>query len=95
MSSSNVHYCLGASLGACVGYAAWLHELESDQMKGIIFRSNERGEKVFTPYNVLLYMAAPFQYTFFWSTEFLVHNWVVMCCAGAITGTILVTLIDI
>lgn len=70
--------------GGGLGMLAWFGMLESEKMTGVLFRSNDKGEKVFTPYNALLYIAAPFKYGFFWTAEFFVHNWIIMVasCAG-------------
>lgn len=73
-------------VGGCVGASLWLASLESGQMSNIIFRQNDVGEKIFSPQNILLYIIAPFQYSFFWSPQFLKHNWIIMTACGTLCG---------
>lgn len=77
---------LSSIVGGLVGYCVWLVLLESEKMTGVIFRQNDAGEKIFTPQNILLYMIAPFQHSFFWSPYFFQHNWIVMTTFGIIYG---------
>lgn len=76
-------------IGSCVGFATWVCSLESEKMRGVIFRQNEEGEKIFTPSNIILFMKAPFQHSFFWSYEFLKHNWIVTTVCGAMCGLLI------
>lgn len=77
---------LCGTAGGCLGFCLWLVLLESDEMKGILFRQNDDGVNIFTPQNIVLYMMAPFQYSFFWSSSFLQHNWIVMTVSGVVGG---------
>lgn len=86
MNSQLVYCIIGGTVGAIIGFVLWLKSLESKQMTNIIFRKNESGEKVFVPQNILLYMLAPIKHSFFWSTDFLQHNWIVMTSLGMTAG---------
>lgn len=65
-------------IGFLVGFLIWLSLLESNQMKGVIFRQNDNGEPVFTPQNILLFFIAPFKHTFFWTPVLFQHNWIIV-----------------
>lgn len=76
-------------LGGTSGFLLWLTMLESDKMKGVIYRKNENGDTIFTPHNILSFMIAPFKHTYFWTSELILHNWIIVVFTGAIVGTII------
>ena len=86
---------IGGCIGGCVGFSLWLALLESEKMSNIIFRQNDTGERIFTPQNILLYIAAPFTHSFFWYQSFLQHNWIIMISCGIVTGIIGTIVIEI
>lgn len=73
-------------IGGIVGFGVWLAMLESDKMSGILFRKNAEGQKVFTPWNIVSFAIAPFKYTYFWTTELIYHNWIVVTSLGVLAG---------
>lgn len=81
--------------GAGVGLLLWLIMLESPGMGGVLIRTDENGNRIFTPNNIPEYIKSPFKHAFFWKPEFLIHNWIVMTSIGAAGGYTLSNLVPI
>lgn len=86
---SNTYQIIG---GLC-GFVLWIYMLESNKMKGVLYRKDENNNTIFTPHNILRFMIAPFRHTYFWTTELILHNWIVMTLSGTIIGWLVYNLI--
>jgi hypothetical protein len=76
-------------IGGLIGFTVFVFELESDDMGGIIFRTNSDGKKVFSPDSILEIMKAPFKFTQFWiNKDLLKVNWIFMSILGMIIAKI-------
>ena len=61
----------------------------TDDMEGIIFRTNSNGKKVFSPDSILEMLKAPFRFTQFWTHHQLLKvNWIFMSMIGMIIAKI-------
>ena len=61
----------------------------TDDMGGIIFRTNSNGKKVFSPDSILEMLKAPFRFTQFWTHHQLLKvNWIFMSMIGMIIAKI-------
>ena len=70
-------------IGGLIGFTVFMFELESDDMGGIIFRTDSSGRKVFSPDSILEIMKAPFKFTQFWTHHQLLKvNWIFMSILG-------------
>lgn len=85
MESSKIYPVIGGG----AGFALWLAMLESDKMSGVIFRKNDEGEKVFTPQNIWKFFCAPFKHVYFWTSELIIHNWIIVTAIGASIGYVI------
>lgn len=73
-------------IGGLSGFALWFTMLETDKMKGVLYRKDDNGNKVFTPCNAIAFIFAPFKYLYFWTTELIIHNWIVVTIGGVFCG---------
>jgi len=85
MESEYINILLGSSIGLTI----WAFELESDDMGGIIFRTDSSGKKVLSPDSIIEIMKAPFKFKHFWTqNELRKVNWIFMGLLGAFIGYI-------
>jgi hypothetical protein len=76
-------------LGSLTGFIIFAFELESDDMGGIIFRTNSDGKRVLSPESILEIMKAPLKYKHFWTNnELRKVNWIFMSLLGGFIGYI-------
>jgi len=73
-------------LGGVSGLLYWLASLEAPDMGGILFRQDDLGNTVFTPYNIVLQLMAPFKYSYYWNTRLIMNNWIVALSSGVALG---------
>jgi hypothetical protein len=78
---------MNSIIGSFIGLVIFAFELESDDMGGIIFRTDSNGRKVFSPDSILEIMKAPFKFKHFWTQpELQKVNWIFMGTLGGIIG---------
>ena len=76
-------------IGGIIGFTVYVFELESDDMGGIIFRTNSEGRKVLSPDSILEMLKAPFKFSQFWTNKDLLKvNWVFMSVLGIVLAKI-------
>ena len=76
-------------VGSSIGLVIWAFELESDDMGGIIFRTNSDGKRVLSPDSIIEIMKAPFKFKHFWiQNELRKVNWIFMGLLGGFIGYI-------
>lgn len=76
--------------GASIGFFYFLYQLESDDMRNIIFRTNSDGVKELSINSILNVMIAPLQYKQFWTDYKLIKtNWIVLVNIGIINAIII------
>jgi len=80
---------MGSILGSTIGLIIFLFELESDDMGGIIFRTDSTGKKIFSPDSIKEILKAPFKFRHFWIKKELIKvNWIFMGLSGGLVGYI-------
>ena len=82
------------AIGGGVGFILWVVMLESNKMSGVIFRKNDEGEKIFTPQNIWSFFCAPFKHVYFWTSELIIHNWIVITAIGMFIGYFIAVLVN-
>lgn len=76
-------------IGGLIGFTMFAFELESDDMGGIIFRTDSSGKKVLSPESILEMLKAPFKFSQFWTNKDLRKvNWIFMSMTGMIIAKI-------
>jgi hypothetical protein len=80
---------INTTLGGIIGFMIFALELESDDMGGIIFRTDSSGRTVLSPESILEILKAPFKFKQFWThISLLKVNWISMTLTGGFIGYI-------
>ena len=86
-------YIFFTTLGAMFGFARFVMNLESEEMRNVIFRPDEYGIKRFNPSGVGNYLINPFKSLILWNPELLYVNWIFMTIVHALVGLFLAFMI--
>lgn len=78
-------------VGAVAGFGYFIYDLESSDMKGVMFRKDETGTKRFMPAGILAYLKSPFNSSILWKPRLLRSNWIVTMVSGAMLGAAIIS----
>jgi len=88
-----IYYSL-AIAGAIFGFLLFLTNLESEDMKGVLIRVDQTGQKKCNPCGLVPYIIDPFLSRTLWYPQLLGVNWIVMTTVFAVCGLLFAHLLS-
>lgn len=78
-------YLIPITIGGIVGFGLFIKNLESPEMKGVLYRPDDENNMRFNPAGVRAYLIEPFRSSILWNRDLLPTNWVFMTTVGALS----------